>query len=48
MGIAQSLIGRLETGERNLAVTELLVIAEAVGVDPHALLDSILRRLRED
>ena len=47
MGITQSLIGRLETGERNFAVTELLSLCEALKSDPHVLLQKIVQRLAE-
>ena len=48
MGVAQSLIGRLETGERNFAVTELLALSYAVDADPHSLLEMVIRRLAKE
>ena len=45
MGLPQSLIGRLEKGERNLAVTELIAFAEALEIDPRELLGRIMADL---
>jgi transcriptional regulator with XRE-family HTH domain len=42
LGVAQWLIGRLETGERNVSVIEFIAWARALEIDPHALLAKLL------
>lgn len=46
MGVAQSLIGRLETGQRSLALTELIAFAEAIKSDPQDLLGRVMVALK--
>lgn len=38
LGLGPSALSRIESGERGLAVGELVSVAELLGVDPHALL----------
>ncbi len=38
LGLGPSVLSRIESGERGLAVGELVSVAELLGVDPHALL----------
>lgn len=37
----QSMIARVESGQRRIDVIELIIIARAIGVDPQVIIDSI-------
>lgn len=41
LGVYQSWIVRLESGERRVDVIEVLALADAIGFDPHELLDRL-------
>lgn len=47
LGRYQPFISNLESGQRRLDVVELLDLAEAIGFDPHALLDELKRVPKE-
>ncbi|WP_217430932.1 helix-turn-helix domain-containing protein [Sphingomonas bacterium] len=42
LGWQQAYVSRYETGERQLGVDEYIAVAQAIGVDPLALLDEVL------
>lgn len=42
LGWQQAYVSRYETGERMLAVDEFVAVAQAIGVDPVALLAQVL------
>jgi transcriptional regulator with XRE-family HTH domain len=41
-------IARIETGERNVSVLELMLIARALGRDPTTMISALERRLPKD
>lgn len=45
LGVAQSRIGRIESGQRNVSVLELVAIARAIGRDPQELFSDLADRL---
>ena len=46
-GISRATIARLEAGARSADVIQLIAIADALGVDPGAMLDSAQRQNRD-
>jgi len=42
LGRYQSVIAAMESGSRRIDVVEFLDLAEAIGFDPHALIDTLL------
>lgn len=47
LGVAQSRIGRIESGQRNVSVLELVALARALGREPVELFTVIADRLPE-
>lgn len=45
LGVAQSRIGRIESGQRNVSVLELVAVARALGREPVELFTVIADRL---
>lgn len=45
LGKTQSTIAKIEKGERRLDVVEFLEVADALGIDPHAILKKVRREL---
>jgi predicted transcriptional regulator len=42
--VVQSLIAKIETGDRRLDIIEMIDYAEALEVDPHTVIDLILNQ----
>lgn len=43
LNLQQSFVSKLEQGERRLSVLELIDICEAIGTDPHHVIDELLK-----
>ena len=43
LGEYQSFVARVESGERRIDVVELLALAEAIGFDPHDVIEHVNR-----
>ena len=48
LGKPQSFVSKMETGERRLDVIEFLVVARAMGADPHQLISDVLMAMPAD
>jgi transcriptional regulator with XRE-family HTH domain len=48
LGWQQAYVSRYETGERMLAVDEFVALAQAIGVDPVALLAQVLDEVNNE
>jgi transcriptional regulator with XRE-family HTH domain len=46
LGRAQTFVSKIELGERRLDLIDLLVWANALGVDPHEVVDSLQKKVR--
>lgn len=46
LGRAQTFVSKIELGERRLDLIELLVWAEALGVDVHEVIDRLQKKVR--
>jgi predicted transcriptional regulator len=44
LNVIQSLIGKIETGDRRLDIVEMIDYAEALEVDPHTVIDLIINQ----
>jgi len=44
INVVQSLIGKIETGDRRLDTVEMIDYAEALEVDPHTIIDLIINQ----
>jgi transcriptional regulator with XRE-family HTH domain len=47
LGRYQPFVSNVESGQRRIDVVELLEFAEAIGFDPHALLDEVIKTKKE-
>lgn len=43
LGRHQPFVSNVESGQRRIDVVELLEFAEAIGFDPHAFLDEVIK-----
>ena len=44
LNVIQSLIGKIETGDRRLDIVEMVDYAKALEVDPHTVIDLIINQ----
>jgi transcriptional regulator with XRE-family HTH domain len=47
LGVSHSIVGKIEDGSRKLEVFEFIEYCQALGIDPHAGVDVILKSLEK-